>query len=153
MKEPQLDFLVEVSEILQRPEKRSKKPQNSRRVFNIMSGTFTGPKLKGDVLPGGQYWIRIRPDKVFELDVRSTLLTEDDQVISQCYRGIVLAEPEITSRLRKGESDIDSSQYYLRTTLIFETTSEKYSWLNQIVTIGIGERTSTGVTYRVYAVL
>lgn len=153
MKEPQLDFLVEVSEILQRPEKRSKKPQNPRRVFNIMGGTFTGPNLKGDVLPGGHYWIRIRPDSVFELDVRSTLLTEDDQVISQCYRGIVLAESETINRLRKGESDIDSSQYYLRTTLVFETTSEKYSWLNQIVTIGIGERTSTGVTYRVYAVL
>ena len=43
--------------------------------------------------------------------------------------------------------------YYFRVTPVFETASEKYSWLNKIVTVGIGQALPTGVAYKVYAIL
>jgi hypothetical protein len=41
----------------------------------------------------------------------------------------------------------------LRTTPVFETAAEKYGWLNQIVAVGVGTRTPTGLKYTVYTIL
>jgi len=54
--------------------------------------------------------------------------------------------------MQKGEA-VDPSEYYFRTTPVFETASEKYGWLNRIVAVGIGRMTPTGVGYKVYAIL
>ncbi len=35
----------------------------------------------------------------------------------------------------------------------FETGDERYAWLNDLVCVGEGKRTETGVAYRVYAVV
>jgi len=44
-------------------------------------------------------------------------------------------------------------QYYLRIAPFFETAAERYTWLNNIVAIGIGERLPNGVVYRVFEIL
>jgi len=36
---------------------------------------------------------------------------------------------------------------------MFETASEKYSWLNRLIAVGVGKRTLTGVGYRIYSIL
>ena len=38
-----------------------------RRVIPITGGTFSGPKIKGEVLPGGEDWQLVRPDGDTEL--------------------------------------------------------------------------------------
>ena len=68
------------------------------------------------------------------------------------YRGIFKIRPELMQRMRGGDS-VDPSDYYLRTTMDFETASEKYGWLNDLVAVGVGTRTLTGVDYQVYAIL
>ena len=42
--------------------------RGTRLIGYIKGGTFEGPKLKGDVLPGGGDWLLIRPDGVREPD-------------------------------------------------------------------------------------
>jgi len=63
------------------------------------------------------------------------------------------APPEVLGRMLEGERDIDPSEYYFRTTPVFETGSEKYGWLNRIISVGVGRRTETGVAYTVYEIL
>jgi hypothetical protein len=38
-------------------------------------------------------------------------------------------------------------------TPVFETSSEKYAWLNRIIAVATGRRESTGPIYDVYEVL
>ena len=40
-----------------------------------------------------------------------------------------------------------------RITPTFETGLEKYAWLNHLVSVGVGRRTPTGLSYRIYAIL
>jgi hypothetical protein len=126
--------------------------RGTRLIGYIKGGTFEGPQLKGEVLPGGGDWLLIRPDGVREPDVRLTLRTEDGHLIYMAYRSIFRIAPELLERIRQGEA-VDPSAYYLRTTPIFETTAEKYGWLNQVVAVGIGTRTPTGLLYTVYTIL
>jgi hypothetical protein len=127
-------------------------PVGIRRIVPVTGGTFTGPKLKGVVLPGGGDWLLIRPDGVRQLDVRVTFRTDDGHLIYVSYRGIADIAPEVFQRLLRGEA-VDPAEYYFRITPVFETGSEKYGWLNRLVTVGVGTRTPTGVAYTVYAIL
>ncbi|MEH1847357.1 MAG: DUF3237 domain-containing protein [Nostoc sp.] len=150
------EFLFEVNAILEVPKEFRTSPKSARglqRIVNITGGSFAGPKLKGTVLPGGNYWIFTRSDGGLEIDARTVLHTENGHLIYTSYQGIVQAPPAIMQRLRSGESKIDPSEYYYRTNLNFETGAKEYNWLNPIVAVGIGKRTPTGVTYQVYTIL
>ena len=97
--------------------------------------------------------MRIRADGVVrEPDVRLSLRTDDGHLIYMSYRGIFKIAPELLQRILRGDS-VDPSEYYVRTTVEFETASEKYGWLNELVAVGVGTRTATGVDYQVYAIL
>lgn len=126
--------------------------RGTRLIRYIKGGTFEGPKLKGEVLPGGGDWLLIRPDGVREPDVRLTLRTEDGHLIYMAYRGVFRIAPELLQRILQGDA-VDPAEYYLRTTPVFETAAEKYGWLNQIVAVGVGTRTPTGLKYTVYTIL
>ena len=127
-------------------------PQGIRQIVYVTGGSIEGPKLKGVVLPGGGDWLIIRPDGAVVLDVRAACRTDDGDIIYCWYRGISVVSAEVRERMQKGEA-VDPSEYYFRTTPVFETASEKYDWLNRIVAVGIGRMTPTGVGYKVYAIL
>ena len=123
-----------------------------RRIARIAGGSFEGPKLKGEVLAGGGDWLLLRRDGVLQLDVRITLETDDKQHIYMTYRGYRHGPKEVIERLNKGET-VDPSLYYFRSTPYFETSSEKYSWMNRICSIATGSRKASGRTLEVFQVL
>lgn len=127
-------------------------PHGTRKIFYVKGGTVEGPKVKGVVLPGGGDWPISRPDGVGVLDVRIAARTEDGHIIYIYYRGLTTIRPDILGRILKGEA-VSPSEYYFRTTPVFETASEKYGWLNRVVAVGIGQFLPTGVAYKVYAIL
>jgi hypothetical protein len=127
-------------------------PHGTRGIVYVTGGTFEGPRLKGEVLPGGGDWYLVRPDGAAVLDVRATMRTDDNHIIYTYYRGIRATPPEVMERMQKGEA-VDPSEDYFRTTPVFETASDKYGWLNRIVAVGVGRSTPTGVAYEVYAIL
>ena len=52
-------------------------PCGTRRTAVVGGGTFEGPRLRGDIVPGSSAdWQLLRPDAVLEMDVRFTLRTE-----------------------------------------------------------------------------
>lgn len=148
---PKTESLMQLRADLQEPQSLGETPLGGRRIFYVKSGSFAGPRLRGDVLPGGGDWVLVRRDGVSQLDVRITLRSEDGSLIFVNYRGVSDITPDIRARIAKGE-DVPSSHYYFRITPVFETASDKLAWLNRLVAIGIGKRTATGVTYDIFAV-
>ena len=127
-------------------------PHGIRQIIYIKGGTFKGPKLEGTVLPGGGDWFVRRADQMVELDVRCVLCTDDNQLIYCCLRGINEMTSDVAIKAIRGEP-VDSSKYYFRVTMVTETGSEKYSWLNRIVAVGVGKLIPAGVEYEIYTVL
>jgi hypothetical protein len=118
----------------------------------VTGGTFAGPKLRGEVLPGGGDWLLKRPDGAMELHVRITLRTDDGHLICMSYRGFIFDSQEVLQRRARGEA-VDPSQTYWRMVSFFETGSEKYAWLNQIMAVAVGRGGPAGPEYSLYAVL
>lgn len=146
------ELLCEVSVDLEQPQTVGATPHGNRQIYCVKGGTFEGPKLKGEVLPGGGDWLLLRPDGAGELDVRGTMRTDDGHLIYVHYRGILHAPPEVMARVLQGEA-VDPAEYYFRTAPFFETASEKYGWLNRVVAVGVGKFTPNWVGYTVYAIL
>jgi len=128
-------------------------PLGTRRIIPISGGSFEGERLRGIVLPhAAADWLLDRPDGSSQQDARLTLQTDDGALIFMSYRGVRLVSPEVSARIARGER-VDASEYYQRIAPFFETASERYGWLNRIVSVGVGERTPGGVSYRVFEVL
>ena len=127
-------------------------PYGSRRIFHFDAGSFEGPKLKGRVLPGGGGRSLIRRDGVLEVDARLTLETDDKHQIYMTWKGLRDGPKEVMDRLYRGEI-VDSGAYYFRTTPYFETSSEKYGWMNRICSIASGSLSANARTLDVFQVL
>ena len=128
-------------------------PTGTRRVFTVSTGQFSGDRVRGEVLPqAGSDLLLVRADGSSQQDVRLILRTDDGALILMTYRGVRHASREVGEKIARGEN-VPWSDYYLRTAPFFETSSEKYGWLNRIVSVGIGERERDGVTYEVFEIL
>src|SRR6185312_9185157 len=75
------ELLFEITVTMEPPQVVGPTPNGDRRVRLITGGSFAGPKLQGEVLPGGGDWLLLRPDGARTLDVRLTLRTEEGQLI------------------------------------------------------------------------
>ncbi len=127
-------------------------PGGDRRVGLVAGGTFSGERLNGTVLPGGADWIITRPDGCMTLDVRLVLQTDDGALIGLTYRGLRHGPADVMAKVAAG-LPVDPSLYYFRTTILFETASEKYGWLNRVFGIGTGSRTAAGPEYEIFELL
>jgi len=114
LSELKTEFLCEISVDLEEAQPIGLTPRGNRQIVYVKGGTVEGPKIKGELLPGGGDWFLIRPDGVGELDVRATLRTDDGDLIYSHYRGIIDASPDVFQRVLAGEA-VDPSEYYFRT--------------------------------------
>jgi hypothetical protein len=127
-------------------------PYGRRRVVRFGTGSFEGSRLKGILLPGGGGLTLIRRDKVLELDVRITLETDDKQQIYMTWKGYRHGATEVIDRLDRGET-ADPGTYYFRVTPYFETSSEKYGWMNRMCSIATGTVAASKRRFEVFQVL
>jgi hypothetical protein len=149
--EPKLEFLFEEKVLLEPAQELGITTYGNRRIINIVGGTFEGPKLKGKILSGGADWQTVRADGTADLVAQYTLQTDDGALIYIVNEGIRHASPEILARMAKGEF-VDPSEYYMRTAATFETSHEKYKWLNKIIAVASGARLESEVVIRFYQV-
>ena len=145
------EFLLQLRADLEDPQNVGAAPLGMRRIMYFKGGTFSGPALTGDILPGGGDWVLVRPDGVSLLDIRMTLRTDDGTLIYLNATGIFDMAPEVRARFNRGES-VAPSEYYFRTSFTFETATEKYRWLNRLVGIGVAQRIPTGMVTDVFAI-
>src|SRR4030095_6392521 len=91
-------------------------PAGKRRVWTVSSGTFTGDRIRGEVLPQPNAdLLLIRADGSAQQDVRLILRTDDGAHIIMTYRGVRHASDEVNARIARGEVP-GASEYYLPTT-------------------------------------
>ena len=129
----------------------SEGPVGTRRILYARGGSFSGPRLRGDLLPGGGDWVLQRRDGIAVLNIRFVLRTDDHELIYVTCDGIFDISPELRERLRTGGA-VDPSQYYFRTAVTFETGAESYRWLNRLLAVGVGQRTAAGMVTEVFAI-
>ncbi len=146
-----LEFLMEFSADLQLPRRNTGTgPFGIRGLSVVTGGRFEGPRLQGTIWAGGGDWWLRGSDEVLRLDVRAPFETGDGALIYGQYYGVARPEPG-RPMARAGESSEYGDAYFM-TTPRFETGDERYAWINGLVCVAEGKRTTTGVAYRVYAV-
>ena len=127
-------------------------PYGERRMIGIIGGTVSGLKLNGRVLPGGADWQIIRSDGAADIKARYTIETGAGALIMVTSEGLRHGPPEVMDKIAKGET-VSPADYYLRIQPWFETASEKYAFLNRLLTVGIGHRLAAGPIYNVFEVI
>jgi hypothetical protein len=122
-------------------------PGGTRRIVQILSGTFEGPGIKGRVVPGGADWQIIHADGFSDLDTRYTLETDKGQTIYVQNGGMRHAAPDVMQKLLAGQP-VDPALVYFRTVPTFETSAPELQWLTRSIFVGTGERNPSDVVIR-----
>ena len=110
-------------------------PRGHLTIFPITGGSFEGERLRGIVL-GGADWVTAAADGTFELDLRLTLETDDGALIHMTFAGMR-----------------DDANHYFRTLPRFETAAPKYSFLNRLLAVGVGDGRREGPVHTVEEIL
>ena len=123
-----------------------------RRIVPLTGGTFTGPELKGRLLPGvSADWQIVLPDGTALGDIRYVLQTDAGDLLYVESRGVRHGSAEVLARLGRGE-EVDPRDYTFRTSTRIETASPALDWLNKGVFVGVGARLAAGVSYETWLV-
>jgi len=146
--EPLFVFQIEVKP----PSVIGATPGHDRRIGEITGGRFEGERLRGRILSGGSDWQSLRGDGTITLNVRLVMETDEGVLIGMTYLGMRHGPKEVMERLARGEN-VRPSEYYMRATPYYETASEKYGWLNRIVSVAYGHRMAGGAIYQVFEIL
>ena len=72
---PDLQFLFEARGVLDAAVVVGETPVGLKRVVPILGGTFTGPEIRGTIVPGGADWQYVRADGVTVVEARYLLRT------------------------------------------------------------------------------
>lgn len=126
-------------------------PVGTRLTYVIRRGRCEGPRIAGDILPGGGDWILFGADRVARLDVRATLRTDDGAHVHMTNTGRVLMDDAASARFAAGEL-IRHDEMTARSSPLFDTDDERYRWINAVHTVAINEVSLTEVRYRVFGV-
>jgi hypothetical protein len=110
-------------------------PRGHLTIFSITGGSFEGERLRGVVL-GGADWVTAAADGTFELDLRLTLKTDDGALIHMTFAGVR-----------------DDTNHYFRTLPRFETAAPKYSFLNRLLAVGVGDGRQEGPVHTIEEIL
>ncbi len=110
---------------------------SSLTIVNVLPGGWVkGPRISGKIISPGGDWIRTTPSGALRLDVRLTIETDDGAQIYMTYGGVVVSSKEAGEALARGDVLNDKGMPYFITTPQFQTSSEKYNWMNQVQGIG-----------------
>ena len=123
-----------------------------RRIIDILGGEVHGPRLEGEILPGGADWQIVRPDGTIEVVARYTIRATSGALIYVQNEGLRVASPEVLARMSKGELAPIGS-YYFRTAPRFETAEPSLKWIERALFIGRAARTPDRVAIGFHEVL
>jgi len=126
--------------------------KGGRRIVPIIGGEFSGPDMRGKVLPGGADWQILRSDGTAELEARYTLQTDDGALIHVRNRALRHGPANVMAALAAGRP-VAPGSYYFRGATFFEVAAERYAWLGKCIVVCAGEREPDAVSLQFYKVL
>jgi len=100
-------------------------------------GGWVRGKVSGRILEPSADWVRRIPSDALrlQLDARVTIETDEHEIIYMSYSGRMYCDKQAAGRFRNREA-LKAGDCYLISAPTFQTKSEKYSWLNDVVAIG-----------------
>lgn len=119
-----------------------------RRIITILGGRITGD-LVAEILPGGADWQLVRADGCLEIDGRYSARTPDGDLIYIQSVGVRSGDPAVLESLIAGRP-VAPSDYYFRTLVTFETSSERLAHLERSIYLAVAERQASTVRYACY---
>jgi Protein of unknown function (DUF3237) len=150
--DPCLNLIYRLEATLGEPQDVGEISAGHRRIVALTGGTFSGPELRGRLLPGASAdWQIILPDGTALGDVRYTLETEGGDLLYVQSHSVRHGSMAVLDRLGRGE-DVDASEYTFRGAVDIETAADGLDWLNKGIFISVGGRQPGGVIYDVYLV-
>ncbi|TWI55047.1 uncharacterized protein DUF3237 [Pseudomonas duriflava] len=124
-------------------------PLGTRRIIPITGGRFEGPTFKGTILNNGADWQVVTEDGLAIIDTRYLLQTDDGELVYLQTKGYRYGPPEVMKDVAAGKP-VDPTKYFFKVTMTFETSSEKYAWLNRAIGVGSAMRLGKAVVYDAY---
>lgn len=152
MKPPPLRYLATLTARLAQAQTLGETPRGVRKIVPVVGGTLEGPRISGEILPGGGDWALTTTDGVLHLDVRLTIQTDDGAPIFVQYAGIRHGTEKALNAMARG-APYNPEDIYFRIQPLFETADKRYQWLNKIICVGVGERLPDGPRYQIFEVL
>lgn len=107
-----------------------------RDIVPITGGTFSGPEIRGTIVPGGWDWQLLRPDGCKVIKADYMLKTDDGVIINVVNSGFSCP-------------NADGTRQPVRTAPVFEAPRGKYEWLSRSAFIGTLEGTTVNGTHGV----
>jgi Protein of unknown function (DUF3237) len=149
---PGLEFVFEARVAVAPPVIIGNSAQGLRRIIPILGGQCAGPRLQGEVIPGGADWQVLRPDGVWSLEARYTIRATDGALVQVINRGLRHGPPEVLERIFRGDR-VPPHEYYFRSAAEFEAPlGGPHEWLNKGIVIGAAERRANEAIVRFYLV-
>lgn len=143
MREPDARFRINTEylatarvQMVKKPEILGDTPAGTLLIWNPAGGTVDGPALHATVRPEGEHEITVRPDGVGVINVRVTLETDDGALLAIQYSGIIDLGPAGAQSIVT-EHFTPMTPIRIAPTLL--TSSPRYTWLNRLQCVGIGE--------------
>ncbi len=149
---PSLEFIFAARVSVDHPLDLGDVGKGGRRIVPIGGGDFSGPNIRGKVLPGGADWQIIRTDGVAELEARYTLRTDDGALIYVRNLAYRHGPPDVIAALAAGRP-VDPASYYFRGATFFETSDARYAWITKRIVVCSGEREPAAVKLKFYQLL
>jgi muconolactone delta-isomerase len=150
--DPRLSFIYRLDASLAAPIDVGESAQGLRRIVTLTGGTFSGPRMAGELLAGASAdWQVIQPDGTTLGDIRYTLRTDDGDLLSVRSHSVRHGSAEVLARLSRGE-DVDPGEYTFRASTRIEASAPGLEWLNKGVFVSVGGRQAAGIVYETYLV-
>ena len=101
---PQLEFAFAIKAKVGPIQDLGQTARGHRRIIDILGGEVHGPKLSGEILPGGADWQIVRPDGTIEVVARYTIRSDKGALVYVQNDGLRVASPDILARMSKASS-------------------------------------------------
>ena len=129
--DPRLNLIYRLEATVGVPQDVGEISVGQRRIVPLTGGIFSGPELRGTLLPGASAdWQIILPDGTALGDVRYTLETEHGDLLYVQSQGVRHGSTVVLERLERGE-DVDADEYTFRTSVKIETGAYSLDWFNK----------------------
>ena len=109
-----------------------------KAIFNVPSGKLIDSKSSdviGELVSPSGDWIEIQPSGTMNLNIRDAFKLEDGHSLLATVTGRSVPNEVVVPKMENG-SLVSGNEMYFVLSLLMETDSEKYRWVNDRVFIG-----------------
>lgn len=149
---PGLEFVFNIRAEIDPPRSAGAGLAGERLHIPITGGQVSGPKLRGEILPGGSDWPVIRGDGNSAVEAHYTIEAADGTLIYIVNKALRRSTPEVLARLRAGES-VSAEEFYFRGAPVFDAPDGPHQWLRENLFVCSLEPQGLAVSIDVYQVL